>query len=123
MDQRLIKRILFNQALGCPIALTELVRQYGELDRDQQVTWINSLDMGETGAMMAVLGKINANPFYMLVLITSGYNEEANDTLLIDLVDRAAVLMGQTTDALLEGDTPHALLDAGMIYILMHSQR
>lgn len=123
MDQRYgITRLLFNQSLGCPIAFTEMIRRYGLMTDTERSTFIASLDMDETGAMIAIVGRF-FDPFAQLVLVLHGLDVDVFATFTIDLMTHAAMLCNVTVDQLLENDPPVELVKAGATYYAEHIQQ
>lgn len=124
MDQRYgITRILFNQSLTCPIAFTEMIRRYEIMTDVERATFIASLDVSETGAMMYATARFGDPLAQFAMALISNLNLEIADLFTVHLGEHAANLMHTTLGEMLENDPPVELVHAGAMYLLKHMQQ
>lgn len=76
---------LVEEALGCPVAMIELVRQYNEtLDDTERVAFIGSLTFDMVEALAITLMSMTEGPAIILMLLT-GYDVDAGKRFMSDL--------------------------------------
>lgn len=111
----LITTKLFNESLDCPIAFTELVRQYGELSDTQRVQWADSLT-GAQAASIYFASVMHADGLGALMLAIAGFDVNAGQHIVETVLDRIGAAFGFTVQ---EGDPiPDSVRTAAMEYAL-----
>ncbi len=91
MDQGLIKRLLYTQALTCPIAMIELVKQFGALSPDDRLTWINSMTADESFALGYTLSEMNNSFTGRIMQLNPDYSVDMADYMFNSLKYRAVM--------------------------------
>lgn len=116
MCEELITTKLLNEALNCPIAFTELVRQYGQLDSTQRLDWAESLTGAQASSLYYAAQMHTSDELGMLMLILAGIDTTAGDQLVRAMMRR----VGQAFDfEVVEGATiPAIVRDSAMEYAL-----
>jgi len=102
MDTRIITRKLYNESLGCSIAMTELVRQYGELSVEDRNTWVYSMTGIEATALGMRLNQM-ADGLSSIFMQLNGLNvDAANDLIVVtkerSLADDSDMIAGMSTE-------------------------
>lgn len=102
---------LFNESLTCPVAFTELVRQFGELDNRQE--WIDTLTGAQAHLLYSASAKFS-DGLSGLFMIMAGLDPFAADELDTMLRDRISAFY--SFEVVDDMEVPQIVLDDSMAY-------
>lgn len=90
MNETLITHKLYTEALGCPVAMTELVRKFSQdLTVEQRDEWVKSLTGDEAGVLGATLSAMLGNLVALFTFVSSGFDDDWVSGFLAPLYEHA----------------------------------
>lgn len=114
-NTEIITTKLLHEAMNCPVAFLELVRQFGELDAEDREAWFASLTGVQAGAIYFTSAMMSEG-MTGIALMLSGLDVDAANELGVAAMTRVGEVYGIETG---EGaDIPPQLIEDVKAYAL-----